>query len=207
MHKQIAPRWRAGPASPRLQPDRVDIWWIDLAAVPGSPTGAQRSAAHRARDDILGRYLGQTAAALNYGTSPGGKPFLHGASEALQFNLSHTLGSGLIAVAADLAVGVDIEPLRRVENPLRIARRVMSAQDIALLTTLRPQARVYRFLDLWTRMEARQKAVGRGIFQDLVDPCSVLAFSFQPRVDLFAALAVSPARGSVDLRFFHYAEP
>lgn len=206
MHKQIVPSWKTGPANPRLRPDLVDIWWIDLAAAPGGLTAAQRSAAHRARDDILGRYLGLTAAALDFGTSPGGKPFLRGASEALQFNLSHTLGSGLIAVAAGLAVGVDIEPLRRVENPLRIARRVMSAQDTALLAALLPEARVRCFLDLWTRMEARQKAVGRGIFSDPVDPGSLSAFSFRPRADLFAALAVSPARASVDLRFFHYAE-
>lgn len=165
----------------------------------------QRSATHAARIDILGRYLGLPAEALDFGVHPGGKPFLRHPRQTLEFNQSHSRGAALVAVAAGLAVGIDIEARRTVRDPLRLARRVMTGAEAALLAALRPDERAHRFLDLWTRMEARQKAVGRGIFREPVDPSEVSVFSFQPGVDLFASLAVSPTRADVAVRFLRYS--
>ena len=213
MHTELSPRWQPGPAAPRLRADQIDIWWIDLAGQhpperppnPGTTAAVVRSATHVARVDILGRYLGMPAEALEFGVHPGGKPFLRHPARTLEFNQSHSSGAALVAVATGLAVGIDIEAQRTVRDPLRLARRALPGKETELLAALRPEARGHRFLDLWTQMEARQKAVGRGIFRQAVDPSQVSVFSFRPGADLFAALAVSPARADVSVRFLRYS--
>ena len=56
-------------------------------------------------------------------------------------------------------------------------------------------------------MEARQKALGRGIFADPVDPGSLTCLGLTMDPGLFASVALSPPRGDLHLRYFDYRHP
>jgi phosphopantetheinyl transferase len=77
----------------------------------------------------------------------------------------------------------------------------MSAAECAELASLRDEERLERFLMLWTRMEARQKAVGRGIFAQPAEPDLLSNFSFRPGPRQWASLSVSPAVTGRELQF------
>ncbi len=179
MHRELAAQWQADLERPRARPGRVDIWRLDLVDLAAQlpPRGHQppalrtrtgpiqpdtRAAAHHARCQILSRYLDQDADSLVIGLHPGGKPILESPEHGLEFNLSHARGVGLLAVTVGAGVGIDIELERHVDDPLRIARRVMASAEIDLLAGLPATARRRAFFDLWTRFEARQKALGKG---------------------------------------------
>jgi 4'-phosphopantetheinyl transferase len=163
-----------------------------------------RAAAHHARRQILGRYLDREADSLVFGLHPGGKPLLEGPDQGLEFNLSHSRGVGLLAVTVGAHVGIDIEIERDINDPLRIARRVMTRAEVDLLAGLDATARQQAFLDLWTRLEARQKALGRGVFAEPVSGDSLHTFSFRPEAAQVACLAVSPRMTLPQIRFFNY---
>jgi phosphopantetheinyl transferase len=80
----------------------------------------------------------------------------------------------------------------------------MSADDLARLESSPAADRGVLFLDLWTRLEARQKAVGRGIFDRAADPAQLSSFGFRPAPGLHAALSVSPATPGLETRFLDY---
>ena len=128
---------------------------------------------------ILGRYLASSPAALQFGRGPFGKPKLIG--EALHFNLSHTGGQALLAVARQCEVGVDIERLRSDFSPDELASHVFSSMEQADLFSLTPAERHHAFLTLWTGKEAYTKARGLG----LSFPLSKLTLRPSPQSRMF----------------------
>lgn len=221
MHRELAATWQSDPERPRARPGRVDIWRLDLVDLaarlpprehrpPALPTLTgpilpdMRAAAHHAMRQILSRYLDRDADSLVFGVHPGGKPMLESPDLGLEFNLSHARGVGVLAVTIGADVGIDIELERHVDDPLRIARRVMSSAEVDLLAGLPATARRRAFFDLWTRLEARQKALGRGIFAEPVSTDSLSSFSFRPAAAQAACLAVSPVMTPPQIRFFDY---
>ena len=63
--------------------------------------------------DLLGRYLATPPGHLRFGYNPFGKPDLSPEfGSRLTFNLSHSAGLALIAIAAGSSVGVDLEHIR-----------------------------------------------------------------------------------------------
>jgi 4'-phosphopantetheinyl transferase len=82
--------------------------------------------------DILSRYAGITPGELQLEVGPHGKPRLAGEpGEQLRFNVSHSKGLRLCAVARGRELGVDIECIRAVTDQEQIARRFFSAQETA----------------------------------------------------------------------------
>lgn len=202
MYPTVHPDWRIPPAVPTLDEGQVDIWRIPL----DTPATAHADA-HQALAVILAAYLGLPPGHLTIARPPGGKPVLEGVDPAIDFNLSHTRGIALLALTGSGQVGVDVEAQRRLDNPLRLARRVLSGDELSVLEGLHGAQRLARFLDLWTRMEARQKALGRGIFADPVDPGSLTCLGLTMDPGLFASVALSPPRGDLHLRYFDYRHP
>ena len=220
MHREVFPKWSRPPAKPGLREGLVDIWRIDLSIRsgglptpgkassqgdsgpgPGSAPAGQRAAAHRLMREILGRYIDCPTRELQIKKQAGGKPYLHAPERPLEFNLSHSRDIALLAVSTLVSVGIDVEAYREIDDPLRLARRVMSAEEYAEIESLPDEARLDRFLNLWTRMEARQKAIGRGIFAQPADPGVLTSFSFRPGPGLYAGLSISPAITNPELRF------
>lgn len=111
---------------------------------------------------ILAGYLRQSPDSLVFSRGAGGKPLLGGdRAHRLQFNLSHSKSFGLLAVAREQEVGIDVEEPRRIER--RVAERYFSAAEIRELSTLENDDWLQGFLRCWTRKEAVLKAEGVGL--------------------------------------------
>jgi 4'-phosphopantetheinyl transferase len=166
----------------------LQVWTVDLDCAGGDvtllstreraragrlkrPDERRRSLqAHCAVRRVLALQLGVDPGYLEFDTTDTGKPFLAKPAQALQFNLSHSDRHGLIAVAEDRSVGVDIEMTRPMSDLLEVAVGVATAREIDLLRQLPAGEMHSSFFDLWTRKEALLKAIGRGF---LLDPRQV----------------------------------
>jgi len=122
-------------------------------------------AARGALRSILSRYLGIAPSQIQFGYADRGKPMLGGPSGArrLEFNLSHSEGMALYAVASGRRVGVDLEYAERRLDFESIASRYFSPREIALLARLPVAQRAAAFFAFWTRREALLKARGEGL--------------------------------------------
>lgn len=105
-----------------------------------------------------------------------GKPALLGGDASTialpHFNLSHCRGAWLLGISRAVAIGVDIERPRRVDNALRLATRVFTAAERAALLAaneLTVDERDAYFLRCWTRKEAVLKATGSGFASPAAD--------------------------------------
>jgi hypothetical protein len=151
----------AEPRSPAPAPARppdgdVHLWLVEL---PGED---RLATARRALDEILAAYLGAGAAGLS--VAEGGKPRLATAPERLSFNLSHSDGLALVAVApGGTKVGVDVEQLRPRRDLARLAKRWLPAADADAVAAAADGERERLFYAAWTRHEARVKCTGAGL--------------------------------------------
>ncbi len=210
MHHAVTAHWRQPPTRLDLQPERIDVWRIDLDRAgrrhhPASAAQAsRRGTARQVLLDILAAHLGATVRPLRIALHPGGKPYLADPAGVIAFNLSHAQELCLLAVGCDCDLGIDVEQRRRIDNPLRLAQRALSTAELSHLHSLPDDQRSTCFLDLWTRMESRQKALGRGIFSEPADPERLSSISFQPSPGQFACVSVSPPCRELRLRFFDY---
>ena len=147
-------------AAAEMSPGEVDVWRMRVGA------GEAREKAR----ELLGAYAGcsaeAVAAALRVGRN--GKPFLAavggGNGRDIRFNLSHSGGAAVVAVAWGVEVGVDVEALRSVSRGREIARRFFSSRELAGLDAVSVGERDAAFLRLWTRYEASVKAHGFGVW-------------------------------------------
>jgi len=115
---------------------------------------------------ILASYLHKPPASLEFVITAGGKPQLK--QTALQFNLSHSQEWGLLAVSASQPVGIDLEKIRPMKHISAIARRLFPKDIQNQLLHGNEADQQLLFFTQWTAMEARQKALGRGIFESTV---------------------------------------
>ena len=99
-----------------------------------------------------------------------GKPVIAGAGRArLHFNVSHTSGMGVIALASWGPLGVNVERIHEMSDRDRLASRCFSASERAQLAVLPAPARTAAFFQAWTRKEAFLKATGEGMSRSLHD--------------------------------------
>lgn len=127
-------------------------------------------AARAALRMILARYVDADPAALTFEYSANGKPSLAEPKHGVHFNLSHSGDLALVAVAAERAVGIDVERGRHIRDALGVARRFFSPSESELLNAVPADHRDQAFLTLWTRKEACLKVLGSGLS---VDPAVV----------------------------------
>lgn len=84
------------------------------------------------------------------------------AANGLDFNLSHTDGLIVLALARNLEMGVDAENLGRTAS-LELADHFFSPAEAKALAALPPARRAHRFFELWTLKESYIKARGMGL--------------------------------------------
>ncbi len=101
---------------------------------------------------------------LRFEASEHGKPFalVDGEAQRVPFNVSHSGAHGLVALAAEGRLGVDVEervPRRDMEL---LIRSVFTPDEQAGLAGLGERDKMYAFYDLWTIKEALLKAFGTG---------------------------------------------
>jgi len=123
------------------------------------------------RDEFVAtRMLLRGLLAARLGQPPGAVPILgesdgrlRVADGAVEVSLSHSGGWCAVALSADCAVGVDVEPVRPVAGLAEVARQFFPAAGQADFFAAAPDRRLQVFFRWWTRVEAAVKACGRGI--------------------------------------------
>ena len=167
-----------------LDPNLIDVWPVSLLAdqsdfpILRSLLGSEEvlradqfrtqelqqryTLVHAALRVLLGRYLNENPAALQFTTSRNGKPRLQG-DRPPWFNLSHSDGVALIGVTAACEIGIDIETIRPLPDMIDLAKRFFCAEETEDLMSLDPKDQSKAFYSCWTRKEAYLKATGDGL--------------------------------------------
>lgn len=163
------------PAGPPAT-DEVRVWVVDLECPPPgladalTPDERDRAARYRSgrpRDEftavrgaarhVLGGCLGLPPHVVPIVYTPNGKPELAGGG--VRFNVTHTHGLGLVAVAGR-RVGVDVERVRPVPDAAGLVGRFFSAAERDQFHALPEADRPAAFLRGWVCKEAVIKAAG-----------------------------------------------
>ena len=114
--------------------------------------------------DLLGRYLQTQPGQIRFVYNAFGKPDLSPEfANRLKFNLSHSAGFALIAIATASNVGVDLEYIQAQSDYTDIARRFFSAAEVDYLNALPNHLYTEAFFSCWTKKEAYIKACGEGL--------------------------------------------
>jgi 4'-phosphopantetheinyl transferase len=177
--------WPSPPSSLSIEPGSVHVWAWDYEC---SGNGLKQYVAllsaeeclriqrfHFERDRtrfavshgvlriLLGQYVGQHPKSISFNQNEFGKPHLAPSAtySEIAFNLSHTSNVALLAIAAGLRVGVDVEEVRPIEPGL--VERYFSAQEQASLKALDGSGWLEGFYNCWTRKEAILKGEGSGL--------------------------------------------
>jgi 4'-phosphopantetheinyl transferase len=128
---------------------------------------------------VLGACLDLPPANLCFGRGEQGKPFLEGGI-SLAFNLSHTGNVAALAVAERGDVGIDVELVRPLREP--VAERFFSPAENQVLKEHADDQQEAAFYRCWTRKEAFIKALGTGLSTPLDKFDVAFASGEQPRL-------------------------
>lgn len=184
--------WPAPPADLELKVGQVHIWctsldqpfnsvtWLSELLSKDEQTRASRFVFDKDRQHftvaranlrlILSRYLKIEADQLRFRYGAQGKPELAGInSNSLYFNISHSHGLALFAVARDRTLGIDLELVRPLNDMDSIAERFFSREEYAAYHILSPEEKPLGFFNCWTRKEAYIKAIGEGLSHSLTE--------------------------------------
>lgn len=154
------------------------------------PAKEGRAAARRALREILGAYLRQDPDAVALTSGESGKPELATSPPPLSFNLSHSAGLALVAIAAgETAIGVDVERLRPRRDLARLAARWLPEADAVAVAAASDGEREEVFHTAWTRHEARTKCTGTGLSGPSPGP-EIVSLGLEIDPGYAAALAV-----------------
>lgn len=118
---------------------------------------------------LLGSYLQQDPASLEFVYSENGKPALapHSGGDLLQFNLSHSQNRILCAISPNQSVGVDLEGFNSLISYLEVAQRICTPKEWAVFDLLPPAEKPQAFFRIWTRKEALVKLFGDRLYEKL----------------------------------------
>lgn len=185
-----------GIKPPELASDRVHVWHLNLAGDDETYrkcwdilTNEERERARQFRIDklqhrfilcrgqlklLLSAYLSIHPRRIEFVIGKQGKPRLAGTSidQGLAFNLSHSGTIGLLALAYDRALGVDVEVWREIRNIEGLVARCFAPGEKAYWHSLGNCERKKGFYRIWTCKESFVKAVGKGISLGL-NQCAV----------------------------------
>lgn len=180
--------WSTPPQDLELKPNEVHVWRVCLDVADSTVESllpilcvAERQRAERFRFQkdrkqfvvtrsvlriILGGYLEKEPNALSFCYNQYGKPELASRGDrdrTIRFNLSHSHGLALIAVAQNLDIGIDLEYIRPDVSWEQIAQSYFSTQEREMLRQCPADLKALAFFTVWTRKEAYIKAKGKGL--------------------------------------------
>jgi len=188
----IAPNQVRPGAAPRELPapaEGISLWWCELERTPTELAAIARTlsateiarAARFGTDALRHRWIAGRAAlrqvlAMTLGIAPSevairrgvrGRPELTEGGARIDFNVSHTRGVALMAIAHDAApatrIGVDIEHTEREVGVDMLEKKFLAPPERDRIAGLSPDLRRRQFLRYWTCKEAMSKATGDGI--------------------------------------------
>jgi 4'-phosphopantetheinyl transferase len=181
----VKPAWIAGATQPPPFANQdVHIWrfraeWHPAVELRSALDEAERERTLRITSEVARRHFAASQAALRHvlsryiAVAPNqiafkrgehGKPFLADVYRSeLQFNLSHSHEWGVVAVAPQREVGIDLERVRERTAAPRLVDRFYSEHERAAFTSAPPSDQLRIFFRLWTRKEGYIKATGSGL--------------------------------------------
>jgi 4'-phosphopantetheinyl transferase len=118
---------------------------------------------HAIMRKILSIYTNTPAEKLSFGSGIHGKPFLKSPNENYCFNLSHSFEYGLLAIAMNSELGIDIENMNRHVDEIKLSTRFFSENEAKSLKEMDKHQRKTAFFNTWSSKEALLKATGKGI--------------------------------------------
>jgi len=145
---------------------------------------------------VLARYTGLAPSALAFQPGALGKPALAARPDGgnrTRFNLSHSQGRMLIAVAEQQEVGVDLEQIRDGVEVVKLAQRFYSPSERESVTNLPAPAQAAQFFRYWAAKEAFLKCRGVGL-QFPLDRCEITLSTDGPT----ASVSWKVASGSIE---------
>jgi 4'-phosphopantetheinyl transferase len=182
------PLWLPAPTTFDLHEGDVHVWTVSLVQPPHveATLSETLSADERERADrfhfthdrqhyvvgrgilrqLLERYSGTAAKAIQFSYNPQGKPALVDNS-VLQFNVSNSRDVALIALTLHQRIGVDVEYRRTLSDMIQVARSSFSANEFQQFMRLPAEIQPEAFFNCWTRKEAYIKAIGEGLSHPL----------------------------------------
>lgn len=133
---------------------------------------------------ILGYYLDIQPHHVKFTYGSKGKPALEVGDEgcSLEFNLSHSQGMAVYAIARDRKIGIDIEHKRTITEVDQLAKNFFSARENTILSGLSPSQKQEMFFHCWTSKEAYLKAIGEGLTKPLDEIEVSLAIGEPPKL-------------------------
>ncbi len=175
--------WPSAESVPPLAAAHVHVyaWDLDLSPLPDdweilSEEEAARARrfvfprdrdryvrAHAGMRRILGCHSGIEPASISFSSGRYGKPQIEHAQNPgrLQFNLSHSAGVAVLAVAYGYCLGVDVEVVRPIDSD--VAEHHFSSAELMTLRSLPPELWQAGFYRCWTSKEALLKGEGLGL--------------------------------------------
>jgi 4'-phosphopantetheinyl transferase len=200
----------------RLEPplpgrDEVRVWHTHVAPLEADPDATARTIAslpdadraraakYRLERDramfvggrvmarrLVGDALGIDRDGWQWREGERGRPEIGSPATPLRFNLAHSAGLVVCALAHGRDVGVDVEDLERVALDPKLVRRYCAPAEADDIEAQGDRWRD-RFLTYWTLKEAYLKARGLGIAVPLAEVCFTLAPSI--RIGFLGSLA------------------
>ncbi|MGD0832564.1 MAG: 4'-phosphopantetheinyl transferase superfamily protein, partial [Terracidiphilus sp.] len=141
---------------------------------------------------VLSRYLPVSPGDWVFANNAYGRPDvvnMEANKAGFSFNISHSHGLIVLAVAKRRALGVDVVNLRSREVSMDIASRYFAPAEVAVLRSTPNDQRNYRFLEYWSFKEAYVKARGMGFSLPLDK------FSFYYPQDRAVTMKIDPELG------------
>ena len=141
--------------------------------------------AHGSIRAVLARYTGLDPWSVTFQMGTTGKPALaetNNGRHRVHFNLSHSHGRMLIAVARDQVVGADLEQIRDKVEVVKLAERFYAPLErdrVAGVTGLEQVKRFYRY---WVAKEAVLK--GQAVGLRSLQQCEILDSNAAPRAEV-----------------------
>lgn len=171
-----------------LRPDEVHLWVVEperileprlLTAYLGLLSAEERERHLRFRFEkhrhqflvshalvraTLSRYVPVPREAWRFVANAYGRPEIAGpVPSRLRFNLSHTDGMAVCAVALGMDVGADVEHSGRPGQTVELADSFFARSEVLALRALPAEHQRERFFDYWTLKESYIKARGAGL--------------------------------------------
>ena len=112
--------------------------------------------------NLLALTLNESPEQIRIKKAEHGKPYLVDYPD-VAFNLSHTAGLAMIAVARQCRLGVDIEICKPRLNVSGLVAKCFAKEEAAFWGQLSESEKIPAFYRFWTRKEAFVKATGHGI--------------------------------------------
>ena len=180
--------WPSEREIPPLGDREVHVWFVSLQAknetqllelrtwlIPSEQARADRFLFEKHRNrfivgrarqrQLLGRYRDQSPAEVDFQYDGLGKPSFRGSqpAEGVCFNFTNSDQAGMLAVARDVELGIDLERLRPLQNLEGLAERFFTAAETEEILAAEGLTQRDLFFRCWTRKEAYLKAVGKGL--------------------------------------------